>query len=213
MFKINRLISNLINYRKKILLIIFFEIIYSIKYRVSGNNYKIQNHDSRTDSIPCPYFFIHEIAKFVNEKKISDLIDLGSGFGRITNFLNDNTNASISTVLFNVARKILDPLSNVLIDICGSFSNALIKSDALCIEALNFGSKISLPFNASAAAIYDEIAEKIFSWNGTISAEHGIGKKKKKYFYQMLGNNNMEDLKKIKHILDPQNRLGKGNIF
>ena len=96
MFKINRLISNLINYRKNILLIIFFEIIYSIKYRVSGNNYKIQNHDSRTDSIPCPYFFIHEIAKFVNEKKISDLIDLGSGFGRITNFLNDNTNASIS---------------------------------------------------------------------------------------------------------------------
>ena len=64
-----------------------------------------------------------------------------------------------------------------------------------------------------AAAIYDEIAEKIFSWNGTVSAEHGIGKKKKKYFYQMLGNNNMEDLKKIKHILDPQNRLGKGNIF
>ena len=29
-----------------------------------------------------------------------------------------------------------------------------------------------------AASIYDEIAKKIFSWEGTVSAEHGIGKKK-----------------------------------
>ena len=71
MFKINRLISNLINYRKKILPIIFYEIIYSIKYFKSGNNYKIQDHNIRTDAIPCPYFFIREITKFVNENKIS----------------------------------------------------------------------------------------------------------------------------------------------
>ena len=96
MYKINNLISHLLNYRKKILFIIFFEIIYSIKYHVSGNNYKIQNHTTRTDAIPCPYFFIYEIAKFVNERKISTLIDLGSGFGRITNFLSDKTNASIT---------------------------------------------------------------------------------------------------------------------
>ena len=64
-----------------------------------------------------------------------------------------------------------------------------------------------------AASIYDEIAKKIFLWNGTVSAEHGIGKKKKKYFYQMVGSNNIEDLKKIKYVLDPQQRLGKGNIF
>ena len=29
----------------------------------------------------------------------------------------------------------------------------------------------------------------------------------------MIGKNNMEDLKKIKNTLDPQNRLGVGNIF
>ena len=95
MFKINRLISNLINYRKKILPIIFYEIIYSIKYFKSGNNYKIQDHNIRTDAIPCPYFFIREITKFVNENKISSLIDLGSGFGRITNFLSDTTKALV----------------------------------------------------------------------------------------------------------------------
>ena len=64
-----------------------------------------------------------------------------------------------------------------------------------------------------ALALYDEIAKKIFSWNGTVSAEHGIGKKKKKYLFQMVGKSNMEDLKKIKNTLDPQNRLGAGNIF
>ena len=67
MYKINRLILNLINYRKKILPIIFYEIIYSIKYFKSGNNYKIQDHNIRTDAIPCPYFFIREITKFVNQ--------------------------------------------------------------------------------------------------------------------------------------------------
>ena len=65
----------------------------------------------------------------------------------------------------------------------------------------------------SALAIYDEIAKKIFSWNGTVSAEHGIGKKKKEYLFQLVGKSNMEDLKKIKNTLDPQNRLGAGNIF
>jgi len=64
-----------------------------------------------------------------------------------------------------------------------------------------------------ALDIYDEIAKKIFSWKGTVSAEHGIGKKKKAYFLQMVGKNNFEDLKKIKNTLDPQDRLGVGNIF
>ena len=64
-----------------------------------------------------------------------------------------------------------------------------------------------------ADSIYNAIACKVFSWKGTVSAEHGIGKKKKKYFYQMVGQDNIEDLKKIKNALDPQHRLGRGNIF
>lgn len=64
-----------------------------------------------------------------------------------------------------------------------------------------------------AQSIYDKIAGKIISWSGTVSAEHGIGKKKKKYFYAMVGQENIEDLKKIKHVLDPQGKLGRGNIL
>ncbi len=63
------------------------------------------------------------------------------------------------------------------------------------------------------ASLYDEIARKIISWKGTVSAEHGIGKKKRKYFDQMVGPINIEELIRIKNVLDPQMRLGKGNIF
>ena len=64
-----------------------------------------------------------------------------------------------------------------------------------------------------ALSLYDEIARKIISWNGTVAAEHGIGKKKKKYFYEMVGKKSIEELKAIKNVLDPQMRLGRGNIF
>ena len=64
-----------------------------------------------------------------------------------------------------------------------------------------------------AESLYDELARKIISWDGTVSAEHGIGKKKKKYFYEMVGKENIEDLKRIKNALDPQARLGRGNIL
>ncbi len=83
-----------------------------------------------------------------------------------------------------------------------------IGDNHLHINLLPDSSQKSLAFS-----IYDALAKKIFSWNGTVSAEHGIGKKKKRYFYQMVGRNNIEDLKKIKNTLDPQQRLGRGNIF
>ncbi|MZH14226.1 MAG: FAD-binding oxidoreductase [Nitrospinae bacterium] len=64
-----------------------------------------------------------------------------------------------------------------------------------------------------AGSVYDEIAHKIISWKGTVSAEHGIGKKKRKYLYEMVGQKNIDELKKIKSVLDPKGRLGKGNLF
>jgi FAD/FMN-containing dehydrogenase len=64
-----------------------------------------------------------------------------------------------------------------------------------------------------AQSLYDELAKKIISWEGTVSAEHGIGKNKKKYFHDMVGEKSIEYLKMIKNTLDPQVRLGKGNIL
>ncbi len=64
-----------------------------------------------------------------------------------------------------------------------------------------------------ALQVYDQIAEQILEWRGTVSAEHGIGKLKKKYFAKMVGAEGLSDLKKIKDCLDPGNRLGVGNIL
>lgn len=64
-----------------------------------------------------------------------------------------------------------------------------------------------------AQQVYDQIVDQILKWQGTVSAEHGIGKLKKKYFAKMVGANGLSDLKKIKDCLDPGNRLGAGNIL
>jgi D-lactate dehydrogenase (cytochrome) len=57
------------------------------------------------------------------------------------------------------------------------------------------------------------MVDQILEWGGTVSAEHGIGKLKKKYFAKMVGPSGLEDLNKIKYCLDPENRLGAGNML
>ena len=96
MKKIKFLYSILSHYRKKLFKIFLFEIYYSIIYWRSGNFFKSQDNRSRTDTVPCPYYFIHKIAQFIKKKKIKNVVDLGCGFGRITNFLHDNADAKIS---------------------------------------------------------------------------------------------------------------------
>ena len=77
-------------YKEKIFRVVFFEIFYSIKYRKSGNFIK------PPDIYPCAFYFIYKIAKYVKQKKIKNLVDLGCGAGRLVNFLNDATDAKIS---------------------------------------------------------------------------------------------------------------------
>jgi len=90
------LLAFLNNYKKKLFKIIIYETYYSIKYFESGAYMRLQDNDSRTDTIPCSFYFLHKISKFINKKKIKNVADLGSGFGRVTNFLNDKTSAYIS---------------------------------------------------------------------------------------------------------------------
>ena len=61
MYKIKILFLVFRSYRKKILEIIFFEFFYSLKYFFNGNKYKIHNDSFKTDTIPCPYFFLNKI--------------------------------------------------------------------------------------------------------------------------------------------------------
>jgi D-lactate dehydrogenase (cytochrome) len=64
-----------------------------------------------------------------------------------------------------------------------------------------------------AQNIYDQLVNQVLRWGGTVSAEHGIGKLKKKYFAEMIGPEGLDDLRKIKFCFDPNNRMGSGNIL
>ncbi|KMP11241.1 oxidoreductase [Candidatus Nitromaritima sp. SCGC AAA799-A02] len=64
-----------------------------------------------------------------------------------------------------------------------------------------------------ANAIYERLVKQILEWEGTVSAEHGIGKLKKSYFAQMVGEHALGELESIKKSLDPKRILGCGNIL
>jgi len=63
-----------------------------------------------------------------------------------------------------------------------------------------------------AKTFYFEIIKETIRLNGTVSAEHGIGKIKKPYLKEMF-KDNIKMMIDIKKILDPKNLLGQGNLF
>lgn len=64
-----------------------------------------------------------------------------------------------------------------------------------------------------AKKIYAEICEDAVNYNGTISAEHGIGKSKRDYLLKMYGEETIKEMARLKLIFDPNAILGIGNIF
>ena len=64
-----------------------------------------------------------------------------------------------------------------------------------------------------AQETYATLVDQILEWGGTISAEHGVGKLKRKYYHKMVGDQALSELQKIKKSLDPQGRFGVGNLF
>ena len=56
------------------------------------------------------------------------------------------------------------------------------------------------------------IAEAIIS-GGTVSAEHGIGKLKRKYLNAMMGERYLSEMAAVKMAFDPKGIFGRGNMF
>jgi len=109
MSNIFKIIYSIINtYKKDIINIIFYEIYFFIKYYNSSSKIfdtAIRGEEKlntiANSTIPCPLYYALIIANFVNKKKIKSILDLGSGHGRLTNFLSYNTNAKIYGYEFN----------------------------------------------------------------------------------------------------------------
>ena len=61
--------------------------------------------------------------------------------------------------------------------------------------------------------ILTELYKKVFELGGTISGEHGIGHKRKKYMHLVMGETEIELMKRIKLAFDPKNILNPGKMF
>lgn len=61
--------------------------------------------------------------------------------------------------------------------------------------------------------LYNSWAEKVISVGGTVSAEHGIGKLKTLLLGKMMGEQGISEMKALKKLFDPENRLNRGNLF
>jgi len=61
--------------------------------------------------------------------------------------------------------------------------------------------------------LFKSICSKAIKLGGTFSAEHGVGKNKREYLVEMYGEDNVNKMRSLKKILDPNYILGVGNIF
>lgn len=64
-----------------------------------------------------------------------------------------------------------------------------------------------------ARHIYGRCVAQAIMLGGTVSAEHGIGKLKRKYLAAMMGERYLNEMAELKKAFDPKCILGRGNVF
>jgi D-lactate dehydrogenase (cytochrome) len=62
-------------------------------------------------------------------------------------------------------------------------------------------------------ALYLDWSRQIVSWGGTVSAEHGIGKFKINFLKMMYSEDDLNEMIRVKKLLDSKLRLNIGNLF
>ena len=86
------------NYQFYSFLILLNEAIYYQRYNNAFNKFKYLNSNYFSDSIPCSYFFLKKIKKFIIKNNIKFSCDLGSGYGKILYYLGVLNNFKIDGV-------------------------------------------------------------------------------------------------------------------
>ncbi|WP_372808665.1 FAD-binding oxidoreductase [Pontiella sp.] len=71
----------------------------------------------------------------------------------------------------------------------------------------------SLAEHDRGQALYLDWAKQVVAWNGSVSAEHGIGKNKTAFLALMYGAEGVAGMRAIKRLFDPAGRLNPGNLF
>lgn len=66
---------------------------------------------------------------------------------------------------------------------------------------------------SKAREIYVEFIKRAVALGGTVSAEHGIGKLKRRYLEMLYGREQLNEMITLKRAFDPNFILGRGNMF
>jgi D-lactate dehydrogenase (cytochrome) len=61
--------------------------------------------------------------------------------------------------------------------------------------------------------LYLKWAHAVVEMGGTVSAEHGVGKLKTALLREMYGEKGIGEMRSVKELFDPDNLLGRGNLF
>jgi D-lactate dehydrogenase (cytochrome) len=64
-----------------------------------------------------------------------------------------------------------------------------------------------------AGHVYGRCIAQAIMLGGTVSAEHGIGKLKRKYLSAMMGERYINEMAGLKKAFDPNGILSRGNMF
>tara|TARA_B110000495_G_C22893716_1_gene521352 strand:+ start:380 stop:988 length:609 start_codon:yes stop_codon:yes gene_type:complete len=86
------------NYHFYSIPVLLNEALFHLQYNTAVNKFKYLNDDFLSDSIPCSYFFLKKIKKFLIKRNINHLCDLGSGYGKVLYFFGNINNYKIDGI-------------------------------------------------------------------------------------------------------------------
>ena len=94
----NIIVNIIINYQLYSIIIIIYELYFTFKFGSLTNKFKYLDNNYLSDSIPSPFYIIKKISRFVDNKKINYICDLGSGYGKILNYFGNFKKISIDGI-------------------------------------------------------------------------------------------------------------------
>ena len=84
---LNNIMKIVRNYEFSIYKILYYELFFRLR-GFKGNKINFATNNEFTENIPCPYYFLVKIKKFIKNKNIKSFLDLGCGNGRVVYFFN-----------------------------------------------------------------------------------------------------------------------------
>ena len=132
----SRIVDLIISYRYSLIKILLFEIFYII-LGYKGNKFINRNSKLATDTIPCPYFFLHKIVNEIKSLNIKSITDIGCGNGRVINFLNKKLHLQLNGYeifldSFNFCSKYFKNYKNIKIHNVNFFYGNHLKGQVDC---------------------------------------------------------------------------------